>query len=229
MSQDQSFFPVDQAQERARILSDLESKSINFAGVTEDEHQFLFKLKSVSGEKLSLELVAPVSRALRSGEKIELLFGMPDGMYSTRTTIEQPSNDGAVCTLGAQVFRLQRRNNFRTPLPPNYKIAFKLTSLQTKQVAGSPSFYPLDLSASGMRIKWNLKDMPAPKAGDRITGIFSLPNGKQIELFGSVKNVSNDPSGAQLGLEFENMQLRDEQALLFFCMQVHRDQLPVVR
>jgi c-di-GMP-binding flagellar brake protein YcgR len=221
------FRPVTFKKELENILLELEAKSTVLAGLTEDQHQFQFKIRHLTDDVIYVEAIAPVGRALQANEPLQVLFGLPDGLYLVKTRVSQANQGQVAFHLGTEVYRLQRRNNFRTLIPSTYKVDFRITNFKTQSVAPGIVFSPIDLSAGGMRVRWPAQGLAKPTAGDQLAGILILPSGRQIELFGLVKTVSQDPVGVtQAGIEYQNLSVRDEQSLLFVCMQIHREQQP---
>lgn len=216
------------AKEREKILSDLFTKSVDLAGWTNDQCHIHFRVRALEGETLVLEFAAPTQRSLAPGESLHFLFGLADGQYMFKSNIEKMEKGKLHVPFGSEIFRMQRRNNFRTPVPADVRISFSLATLNTRKLGGVAS-RPVDLSAGGVRVIWPLFAVPAPQDGDQVSGTLSLPVGKSLELFGTVKMVATIGTEVQAGIEFQNVSLKDEQALLFVCMQIQRDQLPVLR
>lgn len=228
--------------ELARVLEQLGSKSVTLSGVTDDQNQFIFNVLLVSGDKLTVDAIAPVSRGLVVGEAVDIAFGLDDGQYLVKTKVESVDANGhPVLPLGKAVYRLQRRNNFRVRIPERSGVSFKLLSHGTRAFTRL-NLKPLDLSAGGIRVRWqgHGTDQPdRPKVGDQIGCLLGLPGGKQLELFGTIRVVykidrddvaaaddgsrSGDGGGdLEAGIEFQNLSVRDEQTLLFACLQLQR-------
>jgi hypothetical protein len=219
--------------EFVKLLSDLQSKIVQLAGRTEDLQQFQFRVRQVIDDVVYLSIHQPIPRVLKVAEPIEVLFGVPTGLYLIKTTIAAANPTQCSFHVGKEVYRLQRRNNFRTLVPAAYKIEFRLTSYRASLVGQGAeqglTLRVLDMSAGGMRALWSEKSKSTPQVGDHLTGILHLTGGRKVELFGQVKTtLPQDLGPVQVGIEFANISVRDEQALLFVCMQIQREQTPVI-
>jgi c-di-GMP-binding flagellar brake protein YcgR len=222
------FRPVTFKKEIDNILIELASKAVSLAGLSEDQHQFQFKIRHVADDVVYVEAIAPVGRALKPNEPLQILFGLPDGLYLVKTRVAEANLDQVSFQFGPEVFRLQRRNNFRTILPTSYKISYRLTGLKNQSVKAGSELALVDLSAGGMRVTWSAPELVGPAEGDAVAGILILPTGRQLELFGTVKTIiQGSNTSTQIGIEFQNLSVRDEQTLLFVCMQVRREQQPI--
>ena len=223
------FRPANSDKEIEKILHELATQSIVVAGFTQDQQHYVFNVKIVKAGVLSLEILAPMGRILVAGDAIQLIFGLADGQYLVRTQIS--GNDGKVLTLalGREVFRLQRRNNFRTVVPATYKISLRVTSYKTTPVSGNINLLPLNLSAGGMRAKWAETGLAHPQVGDSFSGSLALPGGKNVEVFCIVKTVFGEKKTTEAGIEFQNLSVRDEQILLFACLQIQRELFSMIR
>jgi c-di-GMP-binding flagellar brake protein YcgR len=222
------FKPVTFKKELENILRELETKTAVLAGLTEDQIQFQFQVRHLTDDTIYVEAQAPVGRTLKVNEPLQILFGLPDGLYLVKTRVVQVNKDQVAFCLGTDVHRLQRRNNFRTNIPPSYKVNFQFTGFKNQTVSTAIVIQPKDMSAGGMRVEWPIKGLNLPVAGDHLAGILLLPTGRKLELFGLVKTIKAEANGTtQAGIEFMNLSVRDEQTLLFVCMQIHRDQQPL--
>lgn len=206
-----------------RISSALASKAIPLAGYTADQQQFQFNVQSVENGQVQVTASAPVIRGLRSGEAIEICFGLNDGYYLLKTKITQAAFDEASFLLGDEIYRVQRRANFRTPVPSDFDVVFKLTSLRQVTQARDQKLKLLDMSASGVKLIWPWQGSVKPSEGDHISGLLILPGGRQLELFGLIRSVMIPDAGTfHVGVEFQNLGLRDEQVLLHTCVLIQQ-------
>lgn len=222
MNQD-DFQPITSDKERAQVLGEISAKVKSVAAMTADNQQFGLNLSEVNGSDLLLKVESPSPRAFKNNESMELMIGLPDGFYLLKTAVKAITGSLLMVSFDGALSKLQRRNNFRAPIAASSKITFKLTSFKTVLQKKPHELRPLDLSASGVRLSWmSAEGLPSPAVGDGLAGQMVLPNGRAFEIFGIVKNVLNDSSNLQIGVEFQNLSIRDEQTLLFTCMDLHR-------
>lgn len=230
MSDTNDFVLVSFDKDRERAFEELAQKSVLVTGWTATSKPLFFQVQKVDVMTVNLTIVDGDGLSGKEGDSAELLFSLDDGQYHWRTKIHRAEAGMWSLAKGGELSRLQRRNNFRTSVPKGYKAILLLKSFKTHTV--SPTELQLvDVSAGGARIKWPSGGLSQPAQGDSLAGLVSAPGGRQIEVFAIVKSVLTDiDTGAvQLGVEFQNLSGRDEQALLHLCLQVRRATAPVVR
>lgn len=218
------FHQVTASKALEKLLETIRLSVDYFIGQTSDGQQFKFRIRSVTEDIILASSVTPVVRPLLGGEAIELLFGCVDGAYLVRTVVRVGKPDEVSFQLGTEVFRMQRRNNFRVAILAGAKVVYRMQTFRNAIVPPNTAVPLADLSSGGMRLKWPLAGFDQPKEGDHLGGILTLPNGKTIELFGIVKMLLPQTDGTlHVGLEFQNASLRDEQALLFAVVHLQRE------
>lgn len=220
------FRPVTFEKDLERILNELSTKALVLSGFTSDDQQVLLAVRRVDGKMVTLEAAAPVKRPFKDGETLDILFGLADGQYLLRTKIERVDHGHPVVAYGPELYRLQRRNNFRASVPHDAKMRFDLSKHNTTTVTGV-QLIVMDISAGGARLHWYAPNLAAPKMGDQVAGLLVTPGQKQLELFGSVQMVKVSDGETQVGVAFQSLSLKDEQTLLFICMQMQRRQAPI--
>ena len=217
--------------DRERIVSSLkEKRTFPVVGITKDQQQLRMTLKQVVGEKMQLEQDPMPARRLTAGEVVDISFGLADGLYVLKSAVEAVNGEVLVVPLGPELFRLQRRNNFRAYIPMSFEIKFTITELKSDESAKGSSIKLVDISAGGMKVIWPSHGFAMPTVGDKIAGRLVLPNkAGEIELRGRLVSTIALPQALHVGVEFESVNLRTEQSLLFICMQIQRGQPPVLR
>ncbi len=216
--------------DRERAFDELAIKSVLVTGWTATSRPLFFHVQRVDVKTVNLTVVDGDGLSGQANEDVEILFSIDDGQYHWRTKLIKATPELWSLAKEGELSRLQRRNNFRTSVPKGYKALLLLKALKTHTI--SPTELQLiDVSAGGSRIQWPAAGLAPPASGDSLSGILTTPGGRQIEVFGIVKNVMTDvDSGVvQAGLEFQNLSGRDEQALLHLCLQIRRAQAPVLK
>jgi c-di-GMP-binding flagellar brake protein YcgR len=222
------FQQVTFQKELEKILKELDTRLPAVLAMASDKCAFQMSVHHVQDDVLYLNVASPSPRELKAGERLQLAFGLNDGQYVLVTTVNTATRDRIAAPLGSEVYRLQRRSNFRTPVPSGAKISFKLTSFKTSTAASGSVLTPVDLSAGGTRATWPAQSGVKPGEGDSLTGVMTLPGGRSLELFGVIRKLYPQKDGSlQIGVEFQNLSIRDEQTLLFVCMEFHRAMAPV--
>lgn len=197
------------------------------AQTSSNSHSSMDLIK-VDGEMLTLE-AAHNERVFVAGESIELQFsifsGLAEGQYRVNSKIKDVSGskgNQVTVPLGAELYRLQRRNNFRTRIPVGERVVLKLVSINSSG-RYSGDLDALDLSAGGMRLKWPTAQIPKPSVGDELKGKVILPNSREIDVIAHVRTIM--PTGAvgvSVGVQFQKLAMRDEQTIITACVQMNR-------
>ncbi len=215
------------AKERAQVLADLSTHPTTVFGLTDDNTQFQFLVRRVKDELIiAVHRNKPV-REVKKDEKIALVFGLGDGQFYFKTQVSFLGAGEIYFPLGEELFRLQRRNNFRAQVSGSKPVTFQLRSLKTEMV--NQTMKAADISAGGIRLLWPAKEAQKLQPEDQVSGLLNLPNGLKVEVFGTVKHIWSKLTDdfALVGIQFHNLSSRDEQTLLFVCMAMHRDSIPL--
>lgn len=111
--------------------------------------------------------------------------------------------DQAVISFAGEIFKLQRRSNFRISLPPSFPMYANVT-----QIAGKPSAFEArlaDMSAGGCRIYFP-ESGPNLASGTDIQIVLHPPSGRDFDFRAVVRHtqsvVFRNEIQAQFGLEF---------------------------
>ncbi len=227
------FVKVTFAKEIEKVIKDLETKVSVIAGQSDDHKNFQFSIRKVtptqSGAIVGIQVVPPSPRPLKDGEPLQIMIGLPDGLFLIRTKLILDRTASYSFALGDEIFKLQRRNNFRVAIPSGIKAGFNVSSYRNQPVVKGTSIPLVDLSAKGCRLNWQNLKIEIPKVEDSIAGTLSLASGRPIEVFAQVRVVLPGAVGsAQVGIEFHNLSQKDEQVLIVACMQYARALTPVV-
>lgn len=211
-----------------KFKEDLRLKAESLSGLGPDDQVYQLRLKKIDGDFVVASIASPLVYEIKQGAPLELLCGLPDGQYMILSSVHSIANCDLSFRLGQDVHRLQRRENFRTIVPPGSHVHFQLNSLN-RTVLNSLKLTLLDLSAGGIRVQWPGSGVEAPKPGDQLSGVLHLPAGRHPEVFGIVRTVNAIADATppapylNVGVQLQNMSIRDEQMLLFACMQIHRE------
>lgn len=191
--------------------------------ITKDHHAYQFHLRALSSQHLGLQSAAPSNRELKVNEEIQLAIGLDDGQYFLRSYVE--SHELGLIRVPfrkeTELLLLQRRSSLRANLSPESRIAFEVSSSGSKPQNPLLPLRPINLSAGGMRIQWPLLELGEPKMGQQVGG-FMMIQSRRIEVFGYIQTIFPDGHAVQVGIAFQNLSVRDEQALLFLCLELRR-------
>lgn len=224
MNESNDFSRVESERDFERILNELKSGKVHGIGLTDDNLTWQFQILSVHERKLTLKLREPSARVLKAHEPLQFLFGLSDGQYMVKTRVEPESDQSSTFVLlGTEVFRLQRRNNFRADVPISARISLQIPNPKTPQ---RPHEMPaINLSAGGVRVKWSLGVLPAPQVGESVQGALNLPTlSERIDVRGVVRVlIPVSQNEVYVGIEFLDLGVDDQKTLLFLCMKLARE------
>jgi c-di-GMP-binding flagellar brake protein YcgR len=218
---------ITSQRDRERILAEISVKGTVVILQTDDRQNYAFRVLELAGNKLALNPhprpstpVQNPTRELKKGESVEVLFGLNDGQYLMRLPVVQSIEPSVVLELVGEIHRLQRRANFRTIIPTNERVFYRLAG-----TAGSKpvDLTCVDLSAGGMRVRWPESGAPSPTPNSEWNGVLHVTDGRTIETRAVIRNVfPTDGAYALVGMEFQGLPTRDQQTLVFVCMQMFR-------
>lgn len=216
-----SFVKVEYQKEIDKVFFELESSVRTVAMEFEDGQQFMCRLRHVIDSLLSVEPMMPVTRKLSEGDKLRVYFGLSEGWYMVPVTFSSHDKPKLFFKITREAFKLQRRNNFRTVIPADANVEFSPRAMANLKRS---SLRLYDLSVSGMRTEWTLSD--EPKRESEFDGELKLPGGKSVDLVARIKTVQKRADGKfEVGFEFLNVPMDDQQMLLMACVQLKRSTL----
>ncbi len=219
------FALVSFEKDRERAFENLLLQPVLVTAWTTTSKPVFFQAVSSDHSGVQLKLVEGDPMSALAGDEIEILFSLDDGQFHWKTKLIQPWPDRWTVALGGELFRLQRRDNFRTSVPRGYRKAhFILKALKNLPLTPTEMML-VDVSAGGVRVKWPAAGLTKPLVGETLSGVLTTPGGRQIDIFGIVKSVQADleTPNVNVGIEFQNVSGRDEQVLLQLCLQIRRE------
>lgn len=122
-----------------------------------------------------------------------------------------------------RLFRLQRRQHYRLPLPDTYKGKFKIS-----EIAGKPLHYDasiLDLSGGGCRIEVSMRDR-SWKTSELIEGTIELVDRSPIFVSGQIRHVSplkSKRSKISIGVKFLGLTEQSQNRLVAIVLDLYRE------
>jgi c-di-GMP-binding flagellar brake protein YcgR len=229
----QDLQPITYDKDRERFWNELVehvqlSREQIVTAITTDHHAFQFHLKDASGQMLSLQSASPSNREIKVGEHVQLAIGLDDGQFFVRSYVQSVEH-GLIRVpfrIDTELLLLQRRDSLRAKISAESRVMFEIASSGSTPQNPLIPVRPINLSAGGMRLQWPLLDLGEPKVGQAVGG-FMMIQSRRIEIFGYIQAVYPDGHGVQVGVAFQNLSVRDEQALLFLCLELRRQELNI--
>lgn len=191
--------------------------------LTHDHYALRFQLRDASAQTITLQWAAPSNREIKVGEEIRLALGLDDGQFFVHSYV-QSIEHGTIQVpfrTETELFLLQRRASLRANISAESRVMFEIASSGSRPQNPLIPVRPINLSAGGMRLQWPLLELGEPKLQQALGG-FLVTHSRRIEIFGYIQAVYPDGHAVQVGVAFQNLSVRDEQALLFLCLELRR-------
>lgn len=126
-------------------------------------------------------------------------------------------------SLPTELYRLQRRQNYRVKVPEGYQATFTIS-----HVNGKPLNLPTtmaDISSQGCRIDIDKKIMML-NTGDKVVGMLKVGNRNPFELSGAVRHAKINELNKSLqniGIEFTPLSSILENKLFSITLELHKE------
>ncbi len=213
--------------DRQRIFEAMASKPLVISALAADRAQFSFELDRVDRGRLFLLLKSPVARLPAAGEQLTIAFGLAEGQYFARGAIEPATGELFVLPIAESLYRMQRRDNFRAPVPESMSIAFTVPDLGGRKVV----FSLADLSGGGLGLLAAKGTVPELKPGDALRGTLLAAGHEPIEIEAVIRHVwPPDHQGVvKVGVQCRNLGAERENRLVAIALQIHREIFSIFR
>lgn len=215
------FKPVTFEKERKRALENLALTKPSCSMLVRNEVSFPCTVKEEADGLILLEIPVKANGLIRDGDVCEVMFSLNDGQYLFRSKAQTMEKNRVGLPVSGDVRRLQRRNNFRVPTTSAFKGKFQIFDGGAKQELAL-----VDLSVSGARARWPTGAVK-PVSAKTYRAVLSFEQ-NEIELSVSIKTIATDGPHATVGFEFKPLGAADERAVLFLCLQLQRQQTPII-
>lgn len=213
--------------DRQQVFEAMMKRPLVVSAMAKDKTQFHFELDRIERSRFFLILKSPVSRLPKSNESLTITFGLEEGQFFLKGPIEPVAGELYVIPVGESLYRMQRRNNFRAPVPKNMPIAFQMRLAN----GNVESFSLADISGGGLGILFGRgREMPF-KAGDVLCGTLISADREPIELEAAVRHVwPPDAEGVvKVGVHCRNLGREQEKQMVEICLQIHRELFSIFR
>lgn len=209
--------------ERLRLFKDLATVRGEILCKGDSNDIYRFVVERATG-KQELHCSIPFGLSLPTKEQ-ELLgnFFIGGERYFFKTPV-RVENDVVILRMDADLFHLQRRQNYRIKIPDSYQAQFLITSHNKRPIKLSGQIY--DLSSGGCRVSLAAAD-PILETEDRIDGHIAIGNREPLEIEGTIRHHKIEKSGALtkqiFGVEFKPLSTQIEGKLFAITMDLHRE------
>ncbi len=236
---DLAFENVTDTDEVMRVLNEASVRGVSvFASIVAPggfTRDYELSIKAVKGTRLVLTPAAasPAStvpqllpKEIQPGLELELIFSISSGQYAIRDAIADSSLTTITVNAAKSLLRQQRRRDFRVPIRPG-TVECWLQRVNMVRIGPELQLTLIDLSAGGMKLKWPMQGLPEIKPGSEIQGRMKLSPGREVDFHAKLVAVfitgeaSQDEAPA--GFEFDGLKQDEARAILFTCLQLHRE------
>lgn len=213
--------------DRQQIFESMMSKPLVISALAKDRTQFSFELDRIERSRFFLILKSPVARLPVAYEQITVTFGLDEGQYFLRGAVEPVAGELFILPVGENLYRMQRRNRFRSPVPESMAITFTVPDLGGKRAV----FLLADVSGGGMGLLIEKSKASAVKSGDPLRGTLRALDHDPIELEGVVRHIwpPDQQGNVKVGVQCRNMNAEREARLVAIALQIHREMFSIFR
>ncbi len=125
-------------------------------------------------------------------------------------------------SLPAELYHLQRRQNYRVPIPDGYPAHFNIIKVNENSLKITGAL--ADLSSQGCKVIYRMES-PLMKMGDAVVGLLSIEKRPALELNGFVRHIKYDEGNKFIqtfGIEFTPLAPAVENKLFAITMEIHK-------
>lgn len=209
--------------DRQDIWKELSSQKPPIGVITEDDNTFVMSVNRIENAYL---LMNPMQtpRAPKLNESVYVVFSLKSGQYSMKGQII-PTKEGIIAfSLKAEVRRLQRRNNFRVPVLKSGSCSFVVKEFNGQKI--DKSFLLNDLSAGGLSFVASPNQNMQFQSDMILSGELNCAGRKISDLVAKVCYLHLETNAdVKVGLQFKNLNSKQEQDLLASTLAIHRQNL----
>lgn len=125
-------------------------------------------------------------------------------------------------SLPEELYHLQRRQNYRVPIPDGYPASFNIIKVNNspQKITGALG----DLSSQGCKVVYRM-ETPMIKVGDSVAGLLSIDKRSSFELTGVVRHIKYEEGNKLIqtfGIEFTPLSPTLENKLFAITMEIHK-------
>lgn len=151
-------------------------------------------------------------------------FNVKTEKYFMKSTLIPGSRKTHKIDITADLYKLQRRENFRAQIPLSYKASVEFKSLNGN--ADTNIFPIFDLSAGGLSFEIPMTNLSKFKKYDEVVGVLNIPNKINSRFKAQVRYSRTEGSmgsGIQkVGLMFTSIGSQEEALIIELLMDIHK-------
>jgi hypothetical protein len=209
--------------DKFQIFNDLTSQRGMISAKLLNPESLLYELQCQSISNTALFVKAPIELFKFFGERqLITQFSIGGEKYLAQMKYST-SGESLSLSLEGDLFRLQRREDFRLKFPPSFKAKFEIKTHNSKSANFSTQI--LDMSAGGCRLIIKT-DLNTFTKNDKAEGKLLLQDREPYELKLEIMHImkdSIDEKQVQLGCKFFDQNAKEKNRLSTLVMDVYRE------
>jgi hypothetical protein len=204
------FQKVKDLQQKRKILQGLVTdKTQVFLSVALTKKGYWIDCLMFIRDLMTIQAPPDLVSSLKHEDEVFFEFGLADEKYICKTSVQLDQGQIKI-DLSVDLYKLQRRDDFRLRLPVSYNAHFILQGRQYKV---------LDISAGGCRIR--AETPPDAKVGSTLAGTLVLEDREPLQIVAAeVVHIDSDHT---VGLHFKKMADSDHHALHALVIAIYRE------
>lgn len=217
-----SFTKITAPEEKFKLLSDLALAGGEILCKGQTDTIYKLKTTKFSNQKLTCSTLPDSSKLTLTHEVMIASFSLGGDKYFFQGEA-QLSGEDIYFDGNFQIFRLQRRQNYRVKIPDSYKAVMSIETVNEQNTKLSAQLY--DISSGGCRVTFQ-SDKITLKADDTLKTRVSIGRRDPMEITAVVRHIAPDPLDKKLsvlGLEFRPLTPSLESKLFAITMDLHRE------
>jgi hypothetical protein len=213
------FTRVTVRSDRERVFSRLIADRAVFSF---QSHKKLYKGRVFDREGRALLFDLLDNLKLITATEIVASFMFGNEVYFLKTQIS-PRGNSFLLDIGQDLYKLQRRDNFRLVMPTSQKARFELRSIDIESV--KQTYGIVDLSGGGLSFEM-LYATDRLQQGSHVSGVIKIGENFSKPVVGLVRHVR--PFGSmgsglfRVGIQFEGLSSTDHEEIILLVMKIHR-------
>lgn len=208
--------------ERQRVFQNIIDRKAYVSIFTSLKKEIRFYPQRIRGQSLVGPKIEPIKDIDR--EEVIAQFLLAEERYFMKTVFERSGARDYQLSLSPDLFRVQRRDNFRLRFPEGYKAYWRPADAGVR--GKEKKFVLSDLSGGGFAVDLKVTDPWVPQKGQVYEGVIHVGENFVIEVQAQARYVRSLGSAAsglvRGGFQFNDMPVIEKERLITKVLEIHR-------
>ena len=223
MSEENIFLKIKDPVERKQLFDQIVSLKSDITAKPADSEREAVILTVVGWAAKGQIMSSPASPlSFKKTDNLILQFVVDQDKYLTIAKFEMNSDKVLLNPIG-DLFKIQRRDDFRVKLSKSYAAKLSIIKINTKSM--STKFIVTDLSAGGCQIELNTSDIHM-KSMDHLEGEITLHKRNPIKVIAEVRHIAAHPTDSRkqiIGLQFLYLEEIEKNRLVSIVLDLYKE------